>query len=390
MDLKRSVKKRFNKIFNITEVVKNTKFVKNVYQSNYQKNVLLAYIASPFLIENDFTHQNYVTSHLISKNFSDLGFNVDVIDHYNKDIAINYEEYDCIFGFGHVFEQSFYQLRQPIHRILFVTGAHEDLQNEMSLQSVKDFFGLSNIWLPQEAKVLQSGTYYGMYASNAVIILAQGFVYDDFRARFKGRLYNLNNNILGAFSKFAAKTISARNNNFLFLSGAKQITKGLHLTMEVVKKRKDLNFYVVLPVMDQILEDYYREVLYQSPNVFFYKNIRMDSDQMKQIIENCTYSISPSYIDGLPGGTIEPMSAGLIPIASKYCGFEQKEFIFELEELSVENLNFLIDKVLALTDEEYLSFSKAVKEYTCSNFSEAAVKESLTQILDQEVKLINA
>jgi hypothetical protein len=389
MDLKRSIKKRFNKVFNVTEVVKNTRFVKNVYQTNHAKNVLVSYIASPFLLENDFTHQNYVTSHLIAKNFADLEFNVDVIDHYNKDIDINYEEYNCVFGFGHVFEQSFYQLRKPIYRILFVTGAHEDLQNQMSLQSVRDFFALSNIWLPQEAKVLQSGTYYAMYASDAVIILARGFVYNDFRERFKGRLYHLNNNILGAFSKYAAKTIRDRNHNFLFLSGGKQITKGLHLTMEVAKKRRDLNFYVVLPVMDQILEDYYREVLYHSPNVFFYKNIRMDSKEMQQIIENCTYSISPSYIDGLPGGTIEPMSAGIIPITSKYCGFEHKEFIFEMEELSPENLNLFINKVLSLSDAQYLTYSEAVKEYTCSTFSTDAVKESLANILDQEVKLIN-
>lgn len=389
MDLKRSIKKRLNKIFNITEVEKNTRFVKNFYQTNYQQHVLIAYITSPFLIENDFTHQNYETSHIIAEIFSGMGFNVDIIDHYNKDIKVDYEKYQCIFGFGHVFEQSFYQLKQPVHRILFVTGAHEDLQNAMSLRSVQDFFKLSNIWLPQEAKVLQNGTYYAMYASDAVIILASGFIHDDFRSRYKGRLYSLNNNILGAFANFKAKTASSRNNNFLFLSGAKQITKGLHLTMEVAKKRKDLNFFIILPVMDPILEGYYQETLYQSPNIFFYKNIRMDSVQMQQTIEDCSYSISPSYIDGLPGGTIEPMSAGLVPIVSKYCGFEAKDFIFEMDELSLDKLNFFIDKVLSLTDEQYLTYSEAVKQYTCSNFSSTAVKESLTQILGQELKLIN-
>jgi hypothetical protein len=390
MDIKRSIKKRLNKIFKIEEIAKNTKFVWNFYQANHPKKILIAYITSPFLVENDFTHQNYATSHLIAENFDQLGFNVDVIDHYNKDIVVNYEEYACIFGFGHVFEQSFYALTKPVHRLLFVTGAHEDFQNAMSLKSVKDFYHISQIWLPNEAKVLQNGTYYAMYSADAVIILARGFVYDDFRARYNGRLYSLNNNILGAFAKFKPKTVASRSKDILFLSGAKQITKGLHIAMEVAKRRKDLNFYIVLPVMDQLLEDYYHNDLYDNKNVFFFKNIRMDSEMMKEIIEKCSYSISPSYVDGFPGGTIEPMSAGLVPIVSKYCGFESQEFIIEMEELTADDLDLCINRALALPDVKYLQYSEEVKTYTCSNFSAQAVKENLGDILSAEVKLIKS
>ncbi|PIH00516.1 hypothetical protein CS542_04215 [Pedobacter sp. IW39] len=62
------------------------------------------------------------------------------------------------------------------------------------------------------------------------------------------------------------------------------------------------------------------------------------------------------YIDGLPGGTIEPMSAGLIPIVSKFWLCTRK-FIFEMEDLSVQGLNAAIDRVLALSDTTYAAYS---------------------------------
>lgn len=110
----------------------------------------------------------------------------------------------------------------------------------------------------------------------------------------------------------------------------------------------------------------------------------MNSDQMREIIETCTYVLTPSYVDGLPGGTIEPTSAGLIPIVSKYCGFDNKEFIFFLEELSVNGLNNAINYVLDLSDEKYLEYSNAVKKYTIENFSEVSVRQEFVEILKRE------
>src|SRR5690606_9287967 len=117
--------------------------------------------------------------------------------------------------------------------------------------------------------------------------------------------------------------------------------------------RMDLNFYIVVFDIDEVLENYYQEVLADA-NVFVYKNLRMDSAEMKTIVETCSYCVAPSYTDGSPGGTIEPMAAGLIPIVSKYCGFPREDFIYEMDELSVEGLNKTIERVLALDGQAYL------------------------------------
>ncbi|QNK62662.1 glycosyltransferase [Pedobacter sp. PAMC26386] len=386
MNIKRSINKRISKIFGTVLVNPEDVPVINFYKTDYNRSVLISYITYPFHKDNHFSHQNYITSHIIAESFFELGYNVDIVNYNDRVSNIDYGKYSVIFGFGYRLENSFYHSDRSAPRILFVTGVHEELLNMMSLQSVKDFYELSGLWLPDESQVISDSTYYSHFNADFAVILAEGFVYADYKARFNNELYRLNNNIIGSFSQFTLKTAESRTKNFLFLCGCKLIKKGIHILMETAKLRTDLNFYIVVPSMDSHIEDYYHKTLYGSSNVFFYKNIRMDSVEMKQIIENCSYSLAPSYADGFPGGTIEPMSAGVIPIVSKYCGFAEKKFIFEMEDLSPVGLNDAIERVLALDDRTYAEYSSLVKEYTLNNFSVAAVKSDLLMLLKKELK----
>ena len=132
----------------------------NFYNTDYDRHALISYITSPFREKNNFMHQNYVTSHIISESFSELGYNVDVVDYNDSSLNISYEKYSVIFGFGSNFEKSFYSSKRNISRVHFITGVHEALQNAMSLESVRDFYAISGIWLPNEAKVLRENWYF--------------------------------------------------------------------------------------------------------------------------------------------------------------------------------------------------------------------------------------
>lgn len=382
MNIKRSIAKRVNKIFGSRQVTQLNKPIENLFNTNYGKRVLISYIMAPFKSVNSFVHQNYLTSHIVAECFSELGYDIDIID-FQGDFDINYDAYSVIFGFGINFERSFYSKNRNIPHIHFMTGAHQDLQNSMSLKSVKDFYKISGLWMPAEANVLVANCYYSTFNSDASIILAQGFIYEDHKHRVDNRLYSLNNNILGVFKDFKPKNL--QNNNFLYLSGSRLITKGLHLLLEVAKQRQNLNFYIVVFSIEEELHHYYGDLLSSCPNVFIYQNLRMDSEEMRKIVETCSYVVAPSYTDGLPGGTIEPMSAGLIPIVSRYCGFPREEFIFEMDELSVSGLNETIDRVLKLDDQSYLNYSNTVKAYTQEAFSVTKVKENLLKILKTEL-----
>jgi glycosyltransferase involved in cell wall biosynthesis len=384
MNLKRSINKRINRFFGSKQKALSGPII-NFYNTNYDRSVLVSYIVAPFLIENHFMHQNFITSHIIAESFSELGYNVDIVNYDDTWSIIDFEKYSVFFGFGQSLEKSFHGPHRAIPRISFITGVHQDLQNEMTLKSVTDFYSLSGQWLPQEADVLSFNAYYSMYNADITIILADGFVLEDCRSRNANRLHSLNNNIIGSFTALEPKTEKKRNSNFLFLSGAMLLKKGLSILLEVARMRRDLNFYIIVPYVSPLLKKYYEKDLYESPNIFLSTNLKMNSIEMQEIVQNCSYCLAPSYADGFPGGTIEPMSAGLIPIVSKYCGFPSEEFIFELDDLSAYALNEAIDRVLSMDDVSYLECSKTVKAYAVENYSVSKVKDSLLKILKAEL-----
>jgi hypothetical protein len=378
MGIRRQLKKIFRKKPDLDAAM-----ITNLYQTNYGRKVLISYIIAPFRQPNQYKHQNYLTVHIVAESFSALGYDVDIIEYNQQWFRPDYNEYALIFGFGYNFEESFLSANREIPRIHLITGAHQDMHNAMSLKSINDFYQLSGLWMPNEANVLPESSYYAMFNADVTIILAHGYVLEDCRSRFNNKLYSLNNNILGVFSGFEQKT--KRTSNFLFLSGSRQVTKGLHLLLEVARLRRDLNFYIVVPHINTDLENYYTDLLQETEHVFLFKDLRMDGEEMKQIITSCSYIVAPSYVDGMPGGTIEPMSGGLIPIVSKYCGFPVREFIFELEELSVEGLHAGINRVLELEDSVYFDYSNQVKAYATEAYSPGHVKEQLMKILAAEL-----
>lgn len=375
MSIKTSISKFFWK-----KPLKDTGEIINVYKTNFGKHALISYITYPFFDINRFSHQNYLTSHLVAESFSELGFDVDVVDYLKDDLSIDYDKYAVIFGFGPNFERSFYNSNRRIPRIHFITGAHRYLHNEMSLRSIQDFYILSGIWLPSEANILTEDAFFSLHNADFAIIIARGDILADYKSRFENPVYPLNNNILGAFLNLKPKSIADRKPNFLFLSGGRQLTKGLPILLEFARLRPELNFYILVPLVSEVLEHYYKDLL-DSSNVFLRKGLTMDSPEMHHVIELCSYTIAPSYIDGLPGGTIEPMSAGLIPIVSKYCGFPKEDFIYEMDELSKEGLNRTVDRVLALDDLEYLGYSRAARAYAIDKFSSLVTKKGLKEIL---------
>ncbi|TKC08561.1 glycosyltransferase [Pedobacter frigoris] len=383
MNIKRSITKRWNRLLGKKEKKAVVSGIINFYQTNYQKNVLISYLTLPFQESNDFKHQNYQTAHIVAESFSKLGYNVDVYN-FSDTSEIDYSKYSVVFGFGDCFERSFYDHNRQIPRIHFITGAHDYLHNAMSLKSVQDFYALSGLWLPEDGLVLRGNTYYAMFDADFAIILAHGDVLEHFKSEFKNRTYSLNNNILNAFSGFERKSAISRNKNFLFLCGGRVINKGLHVLLEVARSRKDLCFFIIIPYLDESLENHYKDVLDDNDHVILLKNIAMNSEAMRNAVASCSYSITPSYVDGLPGGTIEPMSAGLVPIVSKYCGFPHKDFIFEMEDLSASGLNDAIEKVLAMDDQQYVDCSNAVKDYACEQFASDNVKKELLRILKEE------
>lgn len=93
--------------------------------------------------------------------FKKLRYNVDIINFTYKG-EIKLEKYDVIFGFGDIFEKSFYDKSFKRKRIFYTTGAEQGFQIEAELKRIKEFNNRYKVKvLPKiMSKVLWNNSYY--------------------------------------------------------------------------------------------------------------------------------------------------------------------------------------------------------------------------------------
>ena len=67
---------------------KNNTLVKNFYNANHAKNVLISYIVRPFKKGVSLTHTNHAEALQIAQVFNELNYNVDVINYNSNRITV--------------------------------------------------------------------------------------------------------------------------------------------------------------------------------------------------------------------------------------------------------------------------------------------------------------
>src|SRR5947209_8560440 len=107
--LKFFVKKLYNKVRGFVKGPKII-YISNIFEKSNDKNVLISYITSPFKNGLKYSHTSSNECMIICKVFSELGYNVDIVDFDALDFKIDYSKYGVIFGFGHPLENSYYHI----------------------------------------------------------------------------------------------------------------------------------------------------------------------------------------------------------------------------------------------------------------------------------------
>ena len=108
--------------------------LKNIFKTSHKSNVLICYTILPYLRKKCY-HSNAQEVKIIASVFSSLGFNVDLV-HYTCKKNIDYSRYSLIFGFGNIFEKSFFN-NLSIYRIFYATGADCSFQNLAEIKRIK-------------------------------------------------------------------------------------------------------------------------------------------------------------------------------------------------------------------------------------------------------------
>lgn len=362
-------------------------FISNVYKTHYERNCLIVYITAPFRKGVSFSHQNSWQTVELARAISSFGYNVDVIDYdYTRDNFL--KKYDLLLDL-HPRDNSVYQtsLKTDCIKIAYMTGSNPSFSNNAEKSRLDNLTKRKNKRLIQRRSAALISRKIEKY--NAMFFIGNKYNLKTFSEFKLPPVYFIKNN--GYQLNIDESKRSAKN--FCFFASFGQVHKGLDLLLDVfAHKCTDCNLYICSSFEEE--EDFcdlYNKELYKTKNIFPIGFVDIKGEQFKEVVEKCSYMIMPSCSEGLAGSVITAMSAGLIPIVSRECGFEDDEVI-HLQDCSLECLEKTVNKYSEKNrewiDNESMRARRIVEErYTKNNFTESIVVALENVLLKSDEKI---
>lgn len=362
--------------------------LKNVFRTNFSKNVLLSYIITPFLETKHQKHTNIWECYTAAEIFKDLGYNVDVID-FRSDTPIKVENYSICYGFGVPYEK--FLTNKNILSIMYGTGCSLLYSNKASLQKLSEFYKKTQIMAFSSTRYMEHDVYKSLFLSDLIIPLGNQFTAETYK--IKGGCENIQNLPCFYYNNYgidaAQKNFANIKQNFLWFGSSGLLHKGLDLLLNIFSRRKDIHLYICGTNKNEIeFNTYYEKALTnQIENIHNFGFIDLSSPQFKEIIVNCAACIFPSISEGGSPALLTVMgNGGLIPIASQACGVNISEYGFEFEKINEETIEAKINEFLQLSNDKLQQLSQQIQKETQQQYSYDNYKNNLRKIISEFVK----
>lgn len=363
---------------------KKNKVAVNVNNSNYKKNCLIIYVVAPFISTRfNASHQNLSQVVEMAKVIDRFGYNVDVVNYDNRNAQLT-KYYDLLIDL-HPGLNSFHNsyLAAGCVKIAYITGSNPDFSNSAESKRLADLESRRGRLLTQRrfAKPFNKDELESFDAMFFVGNQHNLMTYDDFNIK---RLYFIKNNGVSFPQGISSQLRSPRK--FLFLGGYGQVHKGLDLLLEVFNRNRDLELYICSSLKSEL--DFcmlYDNELFNSENIFSLGFIDVLSAEFIEIASICSYVVLPSCSEGISGSVLTGMSAGLVPIVSRECGFDQDE-VHLFPDCSLESVEVTLREFSEKSPEWLLQESEKAKYIASTRYNaeeyRLSVQSALKELFD--------
>lgn len=367
---------RIAQFFNISNVVEN------VNLSSHNKNCLLVYIKTPFQQADDYSHQNNAQVRIIAKILDELEYNVDVIDYRSKHVFFK-KEYDAVFDICVKNEPVYKEyLKESAKRVVYFTGSESKFANNAEIERIKACAERRGVRLqPRRQAPLISKE---VEKFDEAILIGDEYNLDTYKAFKLPKTFLVPNTGYDFKNRF--KSGSRKTSNFLFFGSAGCVHKGLDLLLEIFSEKDFPGTLYVCGNFDKeldFLREYEKE-LYHTDNIKPIGFVDIWGEKFTELCELCTYTILPSCSEGMAGTIVTCMSAGLIPICSKNCGYSDNTEIITLSNCSKECIRNTvlesISKDKSWIDERSDKMLELVKTKYSINSFETAMRKALSSV----------
>lgn len=314
-------------------------FCQNVNQTNYKKNCLLKYITVPFYSPPLYhRHQNMWQVPEMAKIIGQFAYNVDAVNYDDTETRLT-KKYDLLID---IYPQNsaIYQehLASDCLKVLYSTGAGPDWQNRQQALRVEALNARRQSSLRPKALVQPFGAELASF--DAMFLVGNEYTLTTYGTLPVKKVFLIKNSAY----LFQESDLGQKSpNTFLYLATYPQTLKGLDLLLEVFSRNQ--NICLVVAGQYEAEKDFcaiYQRELYDLPNILPVGVIDVTTSLFHKIRQIASFLVMPSCSEGMSGSVLTAMSAGLIPIVSRECGFADNE-VFHFQDCSPSCIKETLD-----------------------------------------------
>ena len=379
MKLLKFLKYLYNNFF-----LKN-RVIKNLYNTKFNKSVLIVYLVSAFNKKKNISHSNLTECRTFDEIFKEMGYNIDVIN-LNSTKKIK-KQYDVVLGMDVALEQSFLNKKDSTKHIFYATGACPIYSNMISTKKARDFYLKNKVLLLNSIRKIEYTQDFQIFLSDAVIVLGNDFVkntylqYDDQKQRYK----NLNAFYFDIINPhISKKDFGTARKNFIWFGSLGALHKGLDIVIDYFLEHPEYNLYICgLNTSEKIFLDFYMSKINNKKNIHLCGFLKIGSIEFNNLVNNCAFALYPSLSEGGSPALLNIIAnGGIIPIHSKQSGIDfDKGFSFELEENTSIAIGKVVSKIEVMSDNNIKNMAIECTNYVRSHFTYERYKDNLRNIV---------
>lgn len=384
MKLLKFLKYLYNNFF-----LKN-RVIKNLYNTKFNKSVLIVYLVSAFNKKKNISHSNLTECRTFAEIFKEMGYNIDVIN-LNSTKKIK-KQYDVVLGMDVALEKSFFNKKNSTKHIFYATGACPIYSNMISTKKARDFYYKNKILPLNSIRKIEYTQDFQIFLSDSVIVLGNDFVkntylqYDDEKQRYKN---------LDAFyfdiinPDISKKDFRKARRNFIWFGSLGALHKGLDVVIDYFLEHPEYNLYICgLNTSEKNFLDFYMSKINNKNNIHLYGFLKIGSIEFNNLVNNCAFALYPSLSEGGSPALLNIIAnGGIIPIHSKQSGIDfGKEISFELDENTSIAIGEVISKIEMIPDKNIKNMAIECTNYVRSHFTYEKYKNNLKDIIENILK----
>jgi len=376
--------------YEIIRKEKNDDLLKNIFKTNHNKRVLISYLTHPFTQSSNYSHTNYFECKYAGEIFSEIGYNVDVIN-YDSDIELDYTQYDVIYGQGKPFDKA--PMMNRLHKnfkILYGTGTCNYYFTKVATNCFNDFYKKTKQEAFNSVRLNMLSNIFGAIRTNAIIALGNDYclkTYTDFNK--VAMSYNLDAFYFNKYDiNISQKIIKTARNNFLWFGSGGLLYKGLGLTIEYFLDNPQYTLHICGANNSEIeFWNYYREKINSSSNIINHGFVNLESSDFKKIMDVCGVAIFPSVSEGGSPSLLNVMAnGGLIPIALPACTIDIENYGFYMNDFSKVSIQACVKELETISDGDFMEKMHFIKEDVRSKYTVEKYRSNLKEIIQKIIQ----